>query len=215
MTLTHPPSTVAIEDACERFLIRAQAIRIHHVIAGALELGQAAVEELYGGDPDLIHDRSAARKDPMAVLVARHADQLNFLGLNVERIRTAMTAWEVNSTLPPAAQGRLTSTQLRVLSVIPSPDRPALALQAVQDAWSIGETRAQIGQFRLEQGLVGKGGRPPLPQELKGIRAAQRELEALGDPARASGFDLDLKRQLRAELHALRRATQAWLASLK
>jgi hypothetical protein len=208
-------ASVTLEDACSRFLARAEAIRMRHVIAGTLELGKAAIDELFGGDPTRVHDRAAARQDPLAVLLARHADHLAFLGLSLDGIRTAMTAWEINATLPPQTQGRLTSTQLRVLAVIPGPDRTVLAVQAAQEAWSLAQTRAQVGQFRQDQGLVGKGGRPPLSAEIKGVRAAQRGLAALGDPAVAVGLDAALRKQMRAELEALKRATVAWLAAVK
>jgi hypothetical protein len=221
--------TLALSPAqrCQRFLDRAEQIRHDHVIAGVLALGEAAIQELYDGDIARSHDRAAARDEPLALLAEQYAERLTWLGLSVDRIRTAMRAWEVDRQLPPAAKGQLLPSQLRVLSVVPSPaDRARLALQALDGAWTTAQTAEQVGTYRQETGLAAKGGRVPQAAAVKLAAAAQRSLarlsepEVLGDPTSADkpaalwSLPLAQRVALRQELERVKAAAEQWLVRL-
>lgn len=42
-------SSAEVDARCVRFLERAETIRDNHLVAAVLDLGRAALEELYGG----------------------------------------------------------------------------------------------------------------------------------------------------------------------
>lgn len=215
--MPHDPAALAPTDAdrFQRFLDRAEQIRHDHMIAGVLALGRAAVEELYDGEVARIHDRAAARDEPLAVLAQQFAERMAWLGLNLDRIRAAIRAWEVDRQLPPAAQGQLLPTQLRALAVVPSPaDRARLALKAVDASWTAAQTADEVGAYRLRTGLVGKGGRKPQPAVLKQAAAAHRKLEQLGEPEQLAELALAQRVALRQELRAIKAAAELWLGRL-
>jgi len=215
------PNSIAIPDAptlqerCEKFLHRAERIRIHHVIAGVLQLGQAAVEELYSGDMNLVHDRSASQDAPLHALMHKHSHRLKFLGITVEQVRASMRAYETNLALPTDVRGKLSPSHLRALAPIASiPDRTALAIHALEHTWSVEQTEAHVNSFRHKHGLIGKGGRKPVLVQLKIAAAASRGLAKLGDPATADALSASAKAELKAQLGGMKTTVDAWLARL-
>ncbi|MFZ4580773.1 MAG: hypothetical protein ACOYOB_20520, partial [Myxococcota bacterium] len=83
--MTEDQLTIAdLDTRCSRFLDRADQLRQQHVIAAVLELGAAAVDELYDGDIERAHDRTAAKDEPLAVLVERFGPRLDYLGLTID-----------------------------------------------------------------------------------------------------------------------------------
>lgn len=204
-----------LQERCEKFLHRAERIRIHHVIAGVLQLGQAAVEELYSGDMNSVHDRSLSQDAPLHALMSKHAHRLKFLGITVVHVRAAMRAYETNLNLPTDVQGKLSPSHLRALAPIASiPDRTELAIHALEKTWSVEQTEAHVNTFRHKHGLIGKGGRKPVLVQLKIAAAAARGLAKLGDPATADGLSDAAKATLKAELGGVKAMVDAWLARL-
>ena len=195
--------------------LRARA-RIYHLIAGVLALGQAAVDELYAGDLTATRDRAAAYDAPLRLLLDQYGDRLAFLGVSVDQVRAAIRAWDINQSLPRDVQGLLTPSHLRALAVVPSvADRAELAVRALEQTWTVDKTEAEVAQFRLRHGLVGKGGRPPLPQVVKHASAVQRAVKALGKKPDYKGLDDKARGQLRKELEAARAVLDTWLAGLQ
>lgn len=210
---TPPPLDLA--DRCQRFVDRVEQIRTQHLIAGVLALGQAAVDELYAGDLAATRDRAAAYEAPLRLLLDHYGDRLAFLGVTVDQVRAAIRAWEVNLSLPRDVQGQLTPSHLRALAVVPTvADRAELAVRALEQTWTVDKTEAEVAQFRLRHGLVGKGGRPPLPEAVKRAGALQRAAKALGKKPDYKGLDDRARAQLRQELEAARAVLDMWLAGL-
>jgi hypothetical protein len=204
------------DSRLQRFLDRAEQIRRDHVITGALELGKAAVDELFDGDLGRARDRQMAQDHPLAELLAHHADRLAFLRLTVDQIRTAMTAYEVNLSLPPTAQGGLQASQLRTLASVPSSaDRARLANRAVSENWTVEATEQAVADFKRTQGIAGKGGRKPLPLAVKAIAAAQRNLQRLGDPVGADDLSDSARVMLLTDLQQIQQRAAAWTAALQ
>lgn len=209
------PDAPNLQERCEKFLDRAERIRIHHVIAGVLQLGQAAVEELYSGNMNLVHDRSASQDAPLHALMHKHAHRLKFLGITVDQVRSSMRAYETNLALPSDVQGKLSPSHLRALAPIASiPDRTELAIHALEHTWSVEQTEAHVNNFRHKHGLIGKGGRKPVLVQLKVAAAASRGLAKLGDPATADGLSDSTRAALKVELDGMKATVDAWLARL-
>jgi hypothetical protein len=209
-------STLRAESKFSRFLDRAELIRREHVIAGALELGKAAIDELFDGNLERARDRQMAQDHPLAELLALHADRLAFLRLTVDQIRTAMTAYEVNLSLPPTAQGGLQASQLRTLASVPSSaDRARLANRAVSENWTVETTEQAVADFKRAEGISGKGGRKPLPMAAKAVAAAHRSLEKLGEPTGAPELLPSVRSKLLADLTQIQQRAAAWTEALR
>ena len=203
------------DDRCQSFLDRADQIRHNHVIAAVIELGAAAVDEFYDGEVARSYVRGPAADEPLAVLVERYGQRMEYLGLTVDKVRTAIRAWDVDRQLPPPSQGRLLPSQLRALAVIPSPaDRARLANLAVAQGWSNQQTAAQVAGFRQENGLVGKGGRQPKAAQVRASNAALRELSRLGAVGDVEQLPVGVRVQLRKDLRALVELAEGWLKGL-
>ena len=203
------------DDArCVRFLERAEQIRDAHVIAAVISLGRAALEELFDGSWERALDRSAAQTDSLSSLMSRHAVQLDYLGISLDQIRTALRAYQVDRQLPPKSMGKLLPGALRALSVVPDPEvRTQLANQAVAQHWTVEQTQAEVASWRQGAGLKGKGGRPPLPVALKALRKVARSVETLED----GDFELlddEGRLMARNELLELRGRVDGWLSGL-
>lgn len=215
-TITPIPATAGAGDKFGRFLDRAERIRREHVIAGALELGKAAIDELFDGNLERARDRHTAQDHPLAELLARHAARMEFLRLTVDQIRTAITAYEVNLTLPPDAQGELHASQLRTLASVPSPaDRARLASRAVTENWTVETTEQAVADFKRVEGIGGKGGRKPLPMAAKAVAAAHRSLEKLGEPTGAAELPSSMRSKLLADLTQIQQRVAAWSEALR
>jgi len=210
---TPPPLDLA--DRCQRFVDRVEQIRTQHLIAGVLALGQAAVDELYAGDLAATRDRAAAYEAPLRLLLDQHGERLAFLGVTVEQVRAAIRAWDVNLSLPRDVQGQLTPSHLRALAVVGSvADRAELAVRALEQTWTVDKTEDEVAEFRQRHGLVGKGGRPPLPVAVKRVGAVQRAVKALGKKPELKDLDDKARGRLRKDLLAARVVLDAWLAGL-
>jgi hypothetical protein len=184
---TTPTAEAAIDANCVRFLDRAEAIRDRHVVTAVLELGKAALDELYGGSWERTHDRAAAQDAPLAALMARFADRMGYLGLTVDRVRAALRAYDVDRQLPPATRGKLLPSQLRALAAVPGPsDRARLALQAAAERWTQAKVVEVVAAWREANMVKGKGGRPALPAAIKAARSAARSVGELGAGAVAA-----------------------------
>ncbi|MFZ4580784.1 MAG: hypothetical protein ACOYOB_20575 [Myxococcota bacterium] len=151
----------------------------------------------------------------LAVLRERFEPRLDDLGLSIDRIRTAIRAHDVNRQLPPTAKDRLLPSQLRAFAVVPFPaDRARMASQAVAESWTAAQTEEQVAAYRLEAGVKGKGGRPPLPVPLKAAYAATRNLAKLGEIGAVATLAPEAKDELREELARVKATVEAWLARL-
>jgi hypothetical protein len=213
---THIANTFGAESKFSRFLDRAELIRREHVIAGALELGKAAIDELFDGNLERARDRQMAQDHPLAELLATHAARMEFLRLTVDQIRTAITAYEVNLTLPPGAQGELHASQLRTLASVPSSsDRARLASRAVAENWTVETTEQAVADFKRAEGISGKGGRKPLPMAAKAVAAAHRSLEKLGEPTGAAELLPSVRSKLLADLTQIQQRAAAWSEALR
>ncbi len=212
---TAPLDVPASADACTRFLDRAEDIRRRHTIAAVLELGRAAVQELYAGDLARFRDRAFAQGEPLAELMAHHGERMQFLGLTPDKLRAAIGAYDTDLQLPPQVRGCLNPSQLRTLGSIPSPvDRAMLAVQAADDRWTSEQTEQAVASYRIENGLQGKGGPKPRAPELKHAEAASRKLAAVGDPSRAQDLPLGTQIKLLHALNEMDAVVQAWRKAL-
>ncbi|MBI5609169.1 MAG: hypothetical protein HY902_09835, partial [Deltaproteobacteria bacterium] len=149
------------------------------------------------------------------LLLEEHGERLAYLGVTVDQVRAAIRAWDINLSLPRDLQGQLSPSHLRVLSVVRElPDRAELAVRAVEQQWPLERIAQEVGEFRREHGLIGKGGRPPLPAVVKQAGAVGRAVKALGKKPQLKGLDDKARAALRKDLEAARAQLDAWLAAL-
>ncbi len=193
----------ALDARCVRFLDRAEAIRDQHLVAAVLDLGRAALEELYDGSWERASDRAAARDEPLAVLVQRHGDRLDWLGLSLDQIRTALRAYRVDRQLPPASKGKLPPASLRALAGVPEPEAMVrLANQAAAERWTTLQTVAAVAAWREDAGVRSKGGRPALPAPVKVARKLGKAVDDLV-PGELAALDAAQRAEVRGRLVAL------------
>ena len=140
---------------------------------------------------------------------------MDWLGLSVDQIRTALRVYSVDRQLPPASKGLLLPMQLRALAGVGDPsDCIALANQAARERWTLEQTQTQVAQWRAGAGVRSKGGRKPLPPSVKAVRAAARSVTVL------QGLDVgalqsDARASTLVELRALLAAVQTQIAAVE
>jgi hypothetical protein len=202
------------DDPCVRFLDRAEAIRDRHLIAAVIDLGRAALEELYGGSWERASDRSAARDEPLSALVERHGERLDWLGLSIDQIRTALRAYRVDRQLPPVSKGKLLPVSLRALAGVAEPEAMVrLANQAATERWTTQQTLDAVAAWREQAGVRSKGGRPPLPGAVKAVRKIVKASVALA-PDDVAALDEAGRAEVRVKLVALQAQVAACLAAI-
>lgn len=208
------PAVAQLDDRCRRFLERAESIRERHVVAAVVDLGKAALEELYEGSWERASGRGAAHEEPLAALVERHAERMEWIGLSVEQVRTALRAYRVNQQLPESSKGKLLVGSLRALAAIPDPEAMVrLANRAAEEQWSTRQTIDAVASWRERAGVRSKGGRPRLPAAVKAVRRLDKYANEL---AEVDVGELDDRRrdEVRASLEALRARVAVLLEAL-
>lgn len=178
-----------LDARLNRFVQRAEGIRVHHQNVGVLQVGEAALQEIFEGSLQRFHDRSAAQQMPLHRLLELHGRRLAFIGLDDKRIRAAIGAYEVNLRLPGHLAGRLSPGHLNNLAALPAPALAELAERALRDHWTTRETSGRVAAYRSEHGLKGHGGPKPKPAAVRQGAALQRAAADLAQLAEGGGLD--------------------------
>lgn len=145
-------------------------------------------------------------------MVERHTDRLDWLGLSVDQIRTALRAYRVDRQLPEASKGRLLPVALRALAGVAEPEAMVrIANQAAEERWTTQQTIDAVAAWRQDAGIRSNGGRPPLAAPIKVVRKIGKASAELV-PDEVAALCAEEQAEVRKQLLALQARVEACLA---